>query len=661
MQQAARRLHAMGFKTLPIKPGEKVPSCPHGVKDATGDDAATDEWYANRPDDGIGISGEGHVIFDFDVHEGLDGRDALVGWKLPDTLMQTTPSGGMHLIYRCDEDVRPSVNAELAVDVRGWHSYVVCDPTPGYTFEEYVEPAQADAAVMAFLEAVRPPRSRDTAKVGQTRGKARKKVPEGGRNDYLFKYGCSMRAKEIDDDLIRATIHAMNKVDCVPPLPADQVDKTIDSILSHKPGMSDEAKSSERFNHVKVANEMLGKFGACYLDGMPAVFANGRWRTGWDAVERAIIECKRNATEKNRKEVRNYLRLVMPHEKSAPANYIAFSNGVLDVSTMAFTKATADMRIPNVIPHRWEPDAQSDVLDDTLARIACHDPFVENNLCEFIGMCMYRDSKFGYSPVLLGRQGDNASNGKSTYIKLLGNVLGRENYTALDLSTIGERFQATTMIGKLANLGDDISPEFVRGKHLTTFKKVITGEDIQVETKGVQGQLVVRPYCTVVMSANKFPKLGDDSEGVMRRIFPIRFNAKFKPTDPDYDPDISAKLADERAIEAAIVRGVQGLRRVIEQKAPTPNAESLAMVDQIRVDNSSLLQWMEDSELTRADLVGMTTAYAYETYRDWCKNSGLDKAFGKPSFGREMSEKLNLATVGEWRNGKTVRVYRERK
>ena len=44
MQTAARKLHGMGFKTLPIRPGTKEPATKHGVKDATADNAATDAW-----------------------------------------------------------------------------------------------------------------------------------------------------------------------------------------------------------------------------------------------------------------------------------------------------------------------------------------------------------------------------------------------------------------------------------------------------------------------------------------------------------------------------------------------------------------------------------------------------------------------------------------
>ena len=67
MQAAARRLHALGFKTLPIKPNSKEPATKHGVKDATADDALTDAFYETHPNYGIGVSGDGFVIFDFDA------------------------------------------------------------------------------------------------------------------------------------------------------------------------------------------------------------------------------------------------------------------------------------------------------------------------------------------------------------------------------------------------------------------------------------------------------------------------------------------------------------------------------------------------------------------------------------------------------------------
>ena len=358
-----------------------------------------------------------------------------------------------------------------------------------------------------------------------------------------------------------------------------------------------------------------------------------------------------------RGEVAKYLRLMMPHEQASPPNYMGFANGVLDLDTMELLSLSPDMRIPNVIPHDWNPAARSDVLDDTLRRIACGDPFIESNLCEFLGLCMYRSSKYAYAAVLLGRQGDTASNGKSTYIDILRNVLGPDNYSALDLNELGQRFQQEHLAGKLANLGDDISSEFAKGANLTVFKKAVAGTEITTDVKGRKG-FKFTPYCTMVFSANKFPKMETPDDGVMRRLFPIRFNAKFTPSDPDFDPDIGAKLAGEDALEAAIVRGVAGLRRVVAQRRPTPNADSQDMARAIKVENSSILQWVEDQEIDRdAFITGWTTKGAYDAYAAWCHESGIRKPYARPQFGIEICDIFKLKTRATRANGKPVRLY----
>ena len=438
MQEAARKLHALGFKTLPIKPGTKEPSTSHGVKDATDDNVATDAWYAMHPNDGIGISGEGFVIFDFDVKDGIDGRDALIGWKLPDTLCQTTPSGGYHMIYRTSEEVHPSVNSELAVDVRGWHSYVVCDPTPGYCFEDDCEPADADAAVMAFLKHVRPSKKRSGK--SQNNGK----VGEGGRNDYLYREGCSLRAKDTDPDVIRAHLHGVNRIKCKPPLPDAEVDKIAESVLANEPGMSEEAKQVKRgrpkkFEHNKVARKLIDDFGACLIDGeTPAIrLSDGRYSMGWDAFDAAIIDMHDDCTESNRREVKAYIKARAPRRSQSSPFLIGFLNGVLDVRTMEFRDYGGEDLIPNVIPHRWNPNARSDLLDGMLDKISCDSTDTMLNLTEFIGMCMMRDvTILPYFPVLIGE----GSNGKSTYIDMVRKVIGKHNVSALHPRDIGKRF-----------------------------------------------------------------------------------------------------------------------------------------------------------------------------------------------------------------------------
>lgn len=616
----------MGFKTLPIKPGTKEPACAHGVKDATADDAATDAWYEAHPDHGIGISGEGFVIFDFDVKDGLDGRDALVGWNLPDTLCQTTPSGGYHMIYRCAESVHPSVNPEIAVDVRGWNSYVVCDPTPGYCFEDDVEPAQADEAVMAFLEAVRPSRRRDAGAGGKTHAKGADVVPQGGRNDYLLREGCSLRAKEVPGDQISAYLHGLNRTKCRPPLDDSEVEKVVQSVLGYGPGLSTEAQEARKrgrprkFDHSKVARELMEKRGAAFVDGMPALRDEdgGRYRTGWEAYDAAIIDMHDDCTVANRREVKAYIQAKAPRLRQSPWNLIAFDNGVLDVLTMEFRAWREDDVIPNVIPHRWDPGAESEVLDRALDKMACGDVSVLCNLTEFIGVCMMRSVKrCPVFPVLIGE----GSNGKSTYIGLLKDVVGDDNISGLQPKDITARFLGAHIVGKTANLGDDIASGYLDDKDCAVIKSVATGDLMFTDVKGGTG-FKFEPYCTMVFSCNAFPRLADTTPGFMRRFMPIEFNAVFSPRDPDYDPMIGEKLRDERALEHACVLGVEGLRRVIAQNGPTPNEMSESMKGELAREGNTALQWFNDEGINAEHLVGMTKEEAHREYMEWCERNG---------------------------------------
>ena len=629
MQTAARKLHAMGFRTLPIKPGTKEPATLHGVKDATDSDEMTDAYYAAHPDHGIGVSGDGFVIFDFDIHNGVDGRDQLQDWELPDTLCQTTPSGGYHMIYRTSEEIRPSVNTDIAVDVRGWHSYIVCDPTPGYCFEDDTEPAEANETVMRFLEAVRPRRKRDKGTQGLGRPAKPDSVPEGGRNDYLFREGRSLRSDETKtDDEIRAYIHGLNKVNCRPPLPDAEVDKLIDSVLSVKPGHSDEVKQQakrgrpRKFEHNKVARKLIEEYGVCLIDGeAPAIRDGGRYRVGWDAIDSVIIDMHDDCTVSNRKEVKAYIQAKAQVKKQSSPYLIAFKNGVLDVRTFELRDWRDDDVIPNVIPHNWNPEARSDTLYNVLDKMACGDVSTCLNLSEFIGVCMVRSAKLcPFFPVLIGV----GSNGKSTYIELLKDVVGNENISGLQPKEITAHFLGSHIVGKTANLGDDIASGYLDDRDCSVIKSVATGDLMFTDVKGGKG-FHFQPYCTMVFSCNQFPRLADTTPGFMRRLFPIEFNAVFSATDPDYDPMIGEKLREEETLEYACVLGVEGLRRVIENRIPTPNELSESMKGDIAREANTAMQWFHDDNVTADYLRGMTKEEAYEKYLKWCERNGYSR------------------------------------
>lgn len=656
MQEAARKLHSMGFKTLPIKPGTKEPANAHGVKDATDDNVYTDAFYAQHPNYGIGIAGDGFVIFDFDVKNGVDGRDALEGWKLPDTLCQTTPSGGYHMIYRCDEEVRPSVNTALGVDIRGWHSYIVCDPTPGYCFEDDTEPAQANDAVMAFLNFVRP--QKQPIKPFKEAVTDKKKLKAGeGRNQNLFAYGASLQSDSRPDDEIILLMQSYNEASFDPPLSDEERDKTINSVLSTLPkGHSEEVKKQQgrprKFEHNKVARKLIEEHGACFIDGMPAIRHGNRYEIGWKSVCREIIAIDDKATRTNQKEVQHYLQTMAENKKQSPPNLIAFSNGVLDINTMHLRDFSDDDVIPNIIPHDWDESVECPDVDNTLLKLACGESDILQSLMEIAGVCMYRSSEFTQSAILLGE----GSNGKSTYIRMLQALLGNENISSLDMSMLGKQFHTGQLAGKLANLGDDISNEFQRGDLLSVFKKVVDGNRIYADVKGVEG-FEFESYATQVFSANEFPRLADYTDGMLRRIFPVEFNAKFDKTDDDYDPRIKHKITTEKACQRLAVLGVYGLKQVIENNGFTPNAASSRRVEEIKSINDTVLSWAIEMQWTSETLNGAIGMKLYSDYKQWCQDCGLQPV-SRNKFTRQINKNFSMKTVDEWFTGGSKKVFR---
>ena len=674
MLEAAVQLAACGFDVLPIKSGSKAPACEHGVKDATKDAAQLERWFLSTSNT-TGVSGEGFVIFDFDCHGAADGRDALRDWEaehgeLPETLAQTTPSGGYHLVYRCAEEVRPSVNAELAVDVRAWGSYVVCDPTPGYCWE--TDPlaeniADADERVMAFLDFVRPEKPEGKRGAGIPEGK----LKEGeGRNEFLFRQGRSARAKGADDDTVAAFLTALNQSKCSPPVGDDELWKTIGSVCSVAPGYSDEVKEQakrgrpRKFEHNVVGRRLIEERGACLVDGeTPAIRAErGNYVLGWDAFDAVLVDMYDDCTEANRREVKAWVKAKAESRRQSPATLIAFLNGVLDVETMELRDFAPSDLIPNVVPHEWNPDARSQLLDRTLWKMADGDDATFLNLTEFMGMCMMRSVKhLPFFPVLIGE----GANGKSTYIGLLKDMVGMANISGLQPKDIASKFLGAHIVGKTANLGDDIASGYLDDKDCSVIKSVATGDLMFTDVKGTKG-FHFEPYCTMVFSCNAFPRLADTTPGFMRRLFPVEFNAVFSKEDPDYDPTIGEKLREEETLQYACVVAVEGLRRALYQNSPTPNAMSEAMKSEIAREANTCLQWIGDANVTAEQLVGMTKEEVYSDYREWCDRNGYSKtAMGSGTVAAQIGtyfrlrcDKFDHRDLGGVR--KTVRVFEKR-
>ncbi len=124
---------------LPVFPVavSKVPTCPHGFRDATAEPDAILDLWREYPGPLVGVPTGATSGFDALDIDAPRHREAADWWEvnraaIPATRTHFTRSGGLHLLFRHAEGVRNSASRIApGVDVRGDGGYLVWWPAAG--------------------------------------------------------------------------------------------------------------------------------------------------------------------------------------------------------------------------------------------------------------------------------------------------------------------------------------------------------------------------------------------------------------------------------------------------------------------------------------------------------------------------------------------------
>lgn len=147
LSSAALALAEGGWKVFPVDAVTKRPRTPHGHLDATTDYPTVHGWWQEF-DIGGAIAtptGNGLLVIDVDPRNG----GSIPHWT-PRTRMVKSQSGGWHLHYKIDEDIKSRAGLfGPGVDSKCAGGYVLLPPSPGY---EWVDLAPRTALTKSFLE-----------------------------------------------------------------------------------------------------------------------------------------------------------------------------------------------------------------------------------------------------------------------------------------------------------------------------------------------------------------------------------------------------------------------------------------------------------------------------------------------------------------------------
>lgn len=466
-----------------------------------------------------------------------------------------------------------------------------------------------------------------------------------GRNQALFNYILTLQSSGFTVEECRECITLLNRYVLKEPLSDSELEVILRDDAFKKPIFFD----GNTLLHEKFAEYLKNAKHIVKINNQLHIFKDGIYVPGYRAIEGEMIQLIPHLRDAQRKEVLKYLELIAEPAKAADANFIAFKNGVYDVAHEVMVPPSPDLILTNRIEHNFNPAAYSELMDSTLNKLACQDKDIRALLEECVGYCFYRRNELGKAFILTG----DKSNGKSTFLDVVAAILGEDNISTLDIKELGDRFSTSMMFGKLANIADDIGDDFLQGTQVSVFKKVVTGNRIKAERKG-QDPFEFSPYVKILASANEIPRMKDKTGAVLRRLVIIPFNATFSKDDPDYRPFIKYDLMQPEALEYMIALGMEGLKRVISNRAFTVPTLVQEQLDEYEESNNPIIAFLKDVELS--ELENEPTSDVYRRYNLFCTENSL-QAMSAIAFTKQLCRRCGFTLTRKRVDGEIKRVY----
>lgn len=466
-----------------------------------------------------------------------------------------------------------------------------------------------------------------------------------GRNQALFNYILTLTANDFTVDETRECIRILNKFVLKEPLSDDELEVILRDEAFQKPVFF----MGSTFLFDKFAVYMKNTAHIVKINGQLHIYKEGIYTNGYKEIEADMIQHIPNLKKMQRREVLDYMELIVEEKQPSEANLIAFNNGVYDIMTGELKPFSTEIVITNKIPWDYDPDAYSELADSTLNKLSCGDSAIRALLEECIGYCFYRRNELGKAFILTG----DKSNGKSTFLDCVKAILGDKNISALDLKELGDRFNTSMMFGKLANIGDDIGDDFLQGSQVSIFKKIVTGNRIKAERKG-QDPFEFNPFIKLLFSANDIPRMKDKTGAVLRRLVIIPFNATFGKSDPDYDPFIKYKLIEKDSIEYLIRLGVEGLKRVIINDEFTKSTKVQNQLNEYEEENNPIIAFIADSGIDMIE--NEPTNEVYKRYQVFCADNAMTP-MSNIVFSKQINKRLGFKVIQKKLNNVNRKIF----
>ena len=681
MLEAALGYARKGFKVLPLccpnKDGKcgcgwnhkdkaigKAPRTMHGLKDASSDPEQIKEWWKQCPQANIGILTNRYGVLDFDPeHGGFESKAAIEAeyGPLPRTRVHRTGGGGEHWIYSNPDgtDIRNAVKlgGYKGVDLRANGGQIVAPPSlhrSGNHYEVMDDTEIAPAPEWLMEMATEKTPSQET-KPGEL-------IPEGERNDWLFRRACGYRNKGDSEEAIFEKVKIDYEQRCAhdPPMSDKELRAICHSSAKYEPAV--DVHRSDTGNATILVSMYGDTLRYDHKRKRWLRWGKHRWETNYDghisrlaqkvAEERyrRAMAIKNDDTEKKKEfawaivsEHRTKIDACVALAKIAEQitddgtnwdrdiTLLGAPNGVVDLRTGDLRPGKAEDRITMSTGVGFHPDAECPRWKQFLIEI-----FDDAELIDWLWRVL------GYSiigetieQIFMVGYGDG-SNGKSRFLEAICNALGDYSYYTPFATFSLPAPSSTNDLAALEHRRFVTSSETNIGTRLNIERiKAVSGGDKMTARFLYQEFETYQPHLKLWLFVNHLPDVNDDTIATWRRVRLIPFTKTFiKEAE---DKHLGNKLkAEAEGILAWLVRGCLEW----QSRGLTPVPECIrAATGEYRRETDTVISFITD-RCVKGEGEEVRAGQLYSAYKTWAGGAvDKNKILSGTAFGRQMGKR----------------------
>ncbi len=332
--------------------------------------------------------------------------------------------------------------------------------------------------------------------------------------------------------------------------------------------------------------------------------------------------------------------------------YIRFANCVYDTREHKAIDYHEDLcdGIFIYVPCSYDESAKSSAIDEALNAWTCGDQEKEQLLLEMIGYILSRNPILRKCFFLIGPK----RSGKSTFIKLVQELVGKTQVSAKPIGKFSDRFGLSELPGKFLNICPDVPASRINGNEMSLIRSLVSFEPVSVEYKYKCSFTASLPI-VLLCACNEMPRMDDTYAAMADRVIPISFDASFIPEENDVPDFIDRISEDKEALTYLATKSINAYMSVLDKGTFTLPQSSIDLLSEIDEVNNPELEYI--SEHPTEFFVGKRTSVIYDDYLAYCFVNGVEKPVSQVALKKSICSRHNLRDKRILKDGAKCHTY----